>query len=197
MNRDSVVFDIASKYCISDSFVDYDGYSISSKGFLPTVVDIWSSELNSPISFHFSSLIPRISMFTLGVSYLITSSLPWFMDLTFQVPMQYCSLHHWTLLLSPVTSTTGCCFCFVSILSFFLDVLYLPIINIDVQISLLFSSVHFSHSVVSNSLRPHELQHARPPCPSPTPRVHSNSHPSSWWCHRAISSSVIPFSPCP
>ena len=55
----------------------------------------------------------------------------------------------------------------------------------------------FSRSVVSNSLRPHELQHTRPPCPSPTPRVHSNSHPSSRWCHPAISSSVVPFSSCP
>ena len=50
---------------------------------------------------------------------------------------------------------------------------------------------------MSDSLRPHELQHARPPCPSPTPGIHSNSCPSSWWCHPAISSSVIPFSPCP
>ena len=58
-------------------------------------------------------------------------------------------------------------------------------------------SVHFSRSVVSNSLRPHESQHARPPCPSPTPGVHSNSCPSSWWCHPAISSSVVPFSSCP
>ena len=58
-------------------------------------------------------------------------------------------------------------------------------------------SVQFSHSVVSDSLRPHELQHARPPCPSPTHRVHSNSHPSSQWCHPAISSSVVPFSSCP
>ena len=56
------------------------------------------------------------------------------------------------------------------------------------------SSVQFSHSVVSNSLRPHELQHTRPPCPSPIPRVHPNSCPSSWWCHPAMSSSVIPFS---
>ena len=57
-------------------------------------------------------------------------------------------------------------------------------------------SIQFSHSVVSDSLQPHELQHARPPCPSPAPRVHSNSCPSSWWCHPAISSSVVPFS-CP
>ena len=60
-----------------------------------------------------------------------------------------------------------------------------------------FSLVQFSLSVVSDSLRPHELQHTRPPWPSPTPGVHSNSCPSSWWCHPAISSSVVPFSSCP
>ena len=60
-----------------------------------------------------------------------------------------------------------------------------------------FSSVQFSHSVVSDSLQPHELQHARPPCPSPTPGVHPNLCPSSRWCHPTISSSVIPFSSCP
>ena len=60
-----------------------------------------------------------------------------------------------------------------------------------------FSSVQFSRSVVSDSLWPHELQHTRPPCPSPTPRVYSNSCPSSWWCHPAISSPVVPFSSCP
>ena len=58
-------------------------------------------------------------------------------------------------------------------------------------------SVQFSRSVVSDSLRPHESQHARPPCPSLTPRVHSDLCPSSQWCHPAISSSVIPFSSCP
>ena len=58
-------------------------------------------------------------------------------------------------------------------------------------------SVQFSHSVMSDSLRPHESQHARPPCPSPTPGVHSDSCPSSQWCHPAISSSVISFSSCP
>ena len=58
-------------------------------------------------------------------------------------------------------------------------------------------SVHFSHSVMSDSLRPHKLQHTRPPCPSPTPGVYSNSCPSSLWCHPAISSSVIPCSSCP
>ena len=58
-------------------------------------------------------------------------------------------------------------------------------------------SVQFSHSVVSDSLRPHELQHARPPCPSPTPRVYPNSCPLSQWCHSTISSSVSPFSSHP
>ena len=58
-------------------------------------------------------------------------------------------------------------------------------------------NVQFSHSVVSDSLWPHESQHSRPPCPSPTPRVHSDSCPSSQWCHPAISSSVVPFSSCP
>ena len=60
-----------------------------------------------------------------------------------------------------------------------------------------FSSVQFSHSVVSDSLRPHESQHARSPCPSQTPGVYSNTCPSSWWCHPAISSSVVSFSSCP
>ena len=60
-------------------------------------------------------------MFTPAISCLTTSNLPWFLDLTFQVPMQYCSLQHQTLLPSLVTSTTGCCFCFGSFLSFFLE----------------------------------------------------------------------------
>ena len=61
----------------------------------------------------------------------------------------------------------------------------------------MFNSVQFSHSVMSNSLWPHELQHARPPCPSPTPGVYPNSCPLSRWCHPTISSSVVPFSSCP
>ena len=68
-----------------------------------------------------------------------------------------------------------------------------PVLISSVQ----FSSVHFSHSVVSNSLWPHESQHTRPPCPTPTPRVHSDSRPLSQWCHPPISSSVVPFSSCP
>ena len=57
--------------------------------------------------------------------------------------------------------------------------------------------IQFSHSVMSDSLWPHESQHARPPCPSPTPGVHPDSRPSSQWCHPAISSSGVPFSSCP
>ena len=60
-----------------------------------------------------------------------------------------------------------------------------------------FSSVQFSPSVVSNSLRPHELKHSRPPCPSPSPGIHSDSCPLSPWCHPAILSCVVPFSSCP
>ena len=87
------------------------------------------------------------------------------------------------------------------------DIFLTPSINVPSQptpptlIFLLYShqlcSVQFSRSVVSDSLRPHESQHARPPCLSSTPGVHSNSRPSSQWCHPAISSSVIPFSCCP
>ena len=61
----------------------------------------------------------------------------------------------------------------------------------------LLSPVQFSHSVVSDSLQPHEPQHGRPPCPSPTPRVYPNSRPLSRWCHPIISFSVFPFSSCP
>ena len=59
------------------------------------------------------------------------------------------------------------------------------------------SSVQFNPSVISDSLRPHERQHTRPPCPSPTPGVYPNPCPSSRWCHPTISSSVVPFSSCP
>ena len=65
------------------------------------------------------------------------------------------------------------------------------------KISFFTHSVQFSRSVMSGSLQPCELQHARPPCPSPTPGVHPNPCPSSRWCHPTISSSVVPFSSCP
>ena len=73
------------------------------------------------IPVHLITLIPRISMFTLAVSCSTSSNLPWFMNLTFQIPMQYCSLHHCTLLLSSFPSKTGCCFRFGSIPSSFLE----------------------------------------------------------------------------
>ena len=87
----------------------------------------------------------------------------------------------WCLLLSVVPVITVN-YTFVIL---FIKTIYLPL------------SVQFSSSVVSNSLQPHELQHARPPCPSPTHGVHPNSCPLSRWCHLTISSSVIPFSSCP
>ena len=69
---------------------------------------------------------------------------------------------------------------------------------IDITIGIIdISSVQFSRSVVSNSLQPHKLQHARPPCPSQTPRTYPNSCPLSQWCHPTISASVLTFSPCP
>ena len=78
--------------------------------------------------------------------------------------------------------------------------LHCTTLTLSPPINLLFDfyqSFQFSRSVMSNSLWPHELQHARPSCPSPTPGVYSNSHPLSQWCHPAISSSVVPFSSCP
>ena len=68
--------------------------------------------------------------------------------------------------------------------------------QIESDLICFFASVQFSCSVVSDSLWSHESQHARPPCPSPSPGVHSDSCPSSPWCHPAVSSSVVPFSSC-
>ena len=105
-NRDnSVVFEIAPKYCISDFFVDYVGCFISFKGILATVVDImviWIKFAHSILVHWFLKC-----WCSLAINCLITSDLPWFMDLTFQVPLKYFSLQNWTLLSSPVTSTTG------------------------------------------------------------------------------------------
>ena len=120
MNWDhSIVFEVVPKYCILNFFIDYEGYSISSKGFLPTVVDtmvIW-------VKFaHSHPLIPKMSMFTLAISCLTTSNLPWFTDLISQVPVQYCSLqHHRTSFSPPDTAMTECHFCFGPATSFFLE----------------------------------------------------------------------------
>ena len=75
--------------------------------------------------------------------------------------------------------------------------LILPLVSIWIYLAAKPRSDLINLSVMSNSLQPHKLQHARPPCPSPTPGVHSDSCPSSQWCHPAISSSVVPFFSCP
>ena len=79
----------------------------------------------------------------------------------------------------------------------FLSLALLSKTSMSWWLSLFPGSDQISRSVVSDSLRPHESQHARPPCPSPTPGVHSDSRTSSQWCHPAISFSVVPFSSCP
>ena len=86
----------------------------------------------------------------------------------------------------------------LEILNLCLDFIGLTVGKVDshIQVVLNISSVQFSHSVMSNSSWPHGLQHARRPCPSPTPEACSNSCPLSWWCHPIISSSVVPFSSC-
>ena len=111
----SVNFEAAPKHCVSDSFVAIP--------LLPWDSRPWSSELNSPVPVHFSSLIPKTSMFILTIYCLTTSNLPWFMDLRLQVPMQYCSLQHRILLSSPDISVTECHFCFGPATSCFLGLL--------------------------------------------------------------------------
>ena len=95
-----------------------------------------------------------------------------------------------------------CVWCLYSVYSF-LSLIIMEAISIQLtfvdcflwQALFWLSSVQFSRSVVSDSLQPHELQHARPPCPLPTPRVHSNSSPSSWWCHPAVLITLYLLSP--
>ena len=130
MNRDhSIIFEtvFAPKYCILDSFVDYEGYSISSKGFLSTVVDIMVIWIKFAIPIYFTSLIPKMSLFSLAISCLTMSNLPWFLDLTLQVPMQYCSLQHQTSLSPADTSTTEYHFRFGPAASFFPEILVIAL----------------------------------------------------------------------
>ena len=107
-------------------------------------------------------------------------------------PLKHYSLHYVSFL---VLLDIRC----VSFAEFSFSVfnLYPVISKENYSLNHILSSVQFSRSVLSESLRPHELQHARPPCPSPSPGVHSDSRPLSQWCHPAISSSVVPFSSCP
>ena len=122
-NRDhSVAFEIASNYCISDSFVNYDGYSISSKGFLPTVVDIMVIWVKFAHDNPFYFTVSHMSMFTLAISCLATSNWPWFMGLTFQISFNialysirlyfHSHIHNWV------------CFCFGFVSSFFLELFF-------------------------------------------------------------------------
>ena len=116
-----VIFEIAPKYCILDSFIDFESFSSSSMWLFPTVVDImaiWST-FNQPCPSEFT----HSSLFTLTISCLTTFNLPWLMDLTFQVPMLFCSLQHWALLSPPDTSTTERHFCSGSTSSFLLELL--------------------------------------------------------------------------
>ena len=99
--------------------------------------------------------------------------------------------HHLTCMVIPGNTSK----CFPQQPFFFLRSLQ-TVLPHSQSLSTQLGSVLFSRSVVSDSLWPHESQHARPPCPSPTPGAHPNSCPSSWWCHPAISSSVVPFSSC-
>ena len=102
------------------TLVDYEGYSVSSNEFLSTVADIMVILVKFSHSY-FSSVVPKMLRFTLAISCLTSSYLPWFMDLTFKILMQYCSLQHQTLLSPPDTSTTGHHFCFGTAASFILE----------------------------------------------------------------------------
>ena len=117
---------------------------------------------------------------------LLCVSTPWL------IPMSIPFRHHGVRKRRLVRASTSS----LSTLSLLLHIKLLCSGSSNAQLSLKLS-VQISCSVMSNSLWPHELQHARPPCPSPTPGVHSNSCPLSQWCHPAISSSVVPFSSCP
>ena len=130
-------------------------------------------------------------MYTLVISCLTTSDLPWFMDLTFQVPMQYCSLHNQTLLPSAVTSTIGCCFCFGSLSSFFLE-LFLHWSPTDLGSSS-FSVLSFCLSILFMGFSRQEYW-SDLPFPSPVDHVLSElftmTHPS-WVALHAMAHSFI------
>ena len=148
---------------------------------------------NEPLSLYFQFLIPWSYRCCIGFSY-------WFYQVFHSDSHHFTSVNVSITLISPVLFPAfPSMICFSLCYSFHTHAKKKieESTSIHTICTVLFSSVHFSHSVMSDSLQPHESQHARPPCPSPTPRVHPNSCPSSRWCHPAISSSVIPFSSCP
>ena len=143
-----------------------------------------------------------LSMSSKSIHTAACSRMPFFLRLN-DVPLYVCTsfpsvkghlgCSHILAIVSHAAVNMGCRHPFVILILILLNMHY----TLRSRTAESYSSVQFTRSVVSDSLRPHEPQHARPPCPSPTPRVHSNSGPSSRWCHPAISSSVVPFSSCP
>jgi len=129
-----------------------------------------------------------MSVFTLVISCLTTSNLPWFMDLTFQVPMQYCSLQHQTLLLSPVSSTTGYCFCFGSVSSFFVElflhwspVAYRGGVNLSVSCLLAFSYCSWGSQGKNTEMVFHSLLQWTTFCQNSPPRPIRLGWPYAAW----------------
>ena len=136
-------------------------------------------------SFQFQSLILFFLIFQLLICYTFRNFHTVFAHLFFFHFLIFSSVFHLGKFYWYIFKLTGSFFSFVlSITRFCNDILH-------------FCSDQFSRSVMSNSLWPHEPQHARPPCPSPTPGVHPNPCPLSQWCHPTISSSVVQFSSCP
>ena len=121
-----IILSSKANCCISDSLLAMRPTPFLLRDSYPQQIQ-WSSELNSPIPVHLSSLIPKMLMFTLAISCLTTSSFPRFVYLTLNVPMQCCSLQHWTLLSAPDMSTTECHFCFGPDASFFLKLLVIAL----------------------------------------------------------------------
>ena len=149
-------------------------------------------------------MVPKMLMFTLAISCLTTSNLPWFMDLTFQVPMQYCSLQHWTLCSPPDTSITGILFHFGSATSFFLELLLHSILNTYQPSGLIFQwhiflPFHTVHGVLKTrhwsrlpflSPEPHVLSElSTMTCPS-CADLHGMAH-SFVWLHKAVIYMII------
>ena len=131
------------------------------------------------------------------VSVLLTFTIVYFVSFSLIFALIF-MIYFLLLTLKFFISSFSCCFtCKVRLLLFFFYVSPVSWVKLVLLWSFPFSSLQFSHSVMPDSLQPHEPQHTRPPCLSATPRVYLNSCPLSQWCHPTISSFVIPFSSCP